>query len=310
MASEIHRRRTGRGLKVTEEIVIKEEMYEEEEDDLPRQFRHLTRHLQTNSPTMNHRVSAYITTQTAMASMARYNEVNRLFSESFPSAAAYQQQLNQSMYMQPLMNSGGAQFSPTSPTIPSPSAQSDSGHPHLPGMDRRISTAATVTSASSSPPALSPGSASLDTPESRHTPRQAPAHNFPAVDSQSQQHTSAFTSQLPNEIKMLGMANIDMNDPMAPYYFGGDSSQYNVFDQEATKTAQPELTYGTPEATNEDTEVHSLHHSNGNTDDILYSPLEDNFGGQFNSFSRIGTPGGGFMADSTWDNLIDFGTEQ
>ena len=110
MASEIHRRRTGRGLKVTEEIVVKEEMYEEEEDDLPRQYKYLTAHLQTNSPAMNNRVNAYITTQAAMATMARYNEVNRLFSESFPSATAYQQQLNRSMYMNPLMNNGDGQF--------------------------------------------------------------------------------------------------------------------------------------------------------------------------------------------------------
>lgn len=311
MASEIHRRRTGRGLKVTEEIVIKEEMYEEEEDDLPRQFRHLTRHLQTNSPTMNHRVSAYITTQAAMASMARYNEVNRLFNESFPSAAAYQQQLNQSIYMAPLMTNT-VQFSPTSPSMPSPAAaQTEAGASHFPGMDRRISTATTATTGSLTPPALSPGSGTMDTPESRHTPRQSSASMFPSLESQTQQHTSAFTSELPNEIKMLGMANIDMTDPMAPYYFGGDPSSYNPFGQQSSKPAQPELTLEKPEPKGEEKEeVGSPLESHDQADDFLYSPMDATFNGHFDNFGQLSTSGAGFMAESAWDNLIDFGSEQ
>lgn len=311
MASEIHRRRTGRGLKVTEEIVIKEEMYEEEEDDLPRQFRHLTRHLQTNSPSMNHRVSAYITTQAAMASMARYNEVNRLFSESFPSAAAYQQQLNNSMYMAPLMGNNG-QFSPTSPTMPSPSAQTDGT---FSGMDRRISSANTATTSSSTPPALSPASHTMDTPDSRNTPRQSSAHLFPPLDSQSQQqqHTSSFTSELPNEIKMLGMANVDMNDPMAPWFFGGDPSSFNTnfFGQQPSKSSQPALTLEKTEPYPETSDNVSPTDTNHVTDDMLYSPVDGNFNSQFDNYSRMGTPSAaGFGADAAWDNLIDFGSEQ
>ncbi|KAH8195214.1 hypothetical protein TruAng_010632 [Truncatella angustata] len=306
MASEIHRRRTGRGLKVTEEIVIKEEMYEEEEDDLPRQFRHLTRHLQTNSPSMNHRVSAYITTQAAMASMARYNEVNRLFNESFPTAAAYQQQLNNSIYMTPLMTNN-TQFSPTSPTISSPT-HTDGGHSQYRGMDRRISSA---TTSNSTPPALSPASVTMDTPESRPTPRQNNAmHTFSTIESQQQRPTSAFTSELPNEIKLLGMANVDMNDPMAPYYFGGDPSALNnMFSHRADESVQPELTLDKPEPLHDDSDITSPYESN--VDDILYSPMENTFTGQFDNFnSRMGTPAGGYMGDATWDNLIDFGAEQ
>ena len=37
-ASEIHKRRTGRSLRVTEQDVMNEEMYEEEEDSLPMQY--------------------------------------------------------------------------------------------------------------------------------------------------------------------------------------------------------------------------------------------------------------------------------
>src|ERR1019366_8143854 len=52
-ASEIHKRRTGRSLRVTEEDVRNEEMYEEEDDDLPLQYRHLTAHLRTGNPDFN-----------------------------------------------------------------------------------------------------------------------------------------------------------------------------------------------------------------------------------------------------------------
>lgn len=40
-ASEIHKKRTGRSLRVTEQDVINEEMYEEEDDDLPWQYRRM-----------------------------------------------------------------------------------------------------------------------------------------------------------------------------------------------------------------------------------------------------------------------------
>ncbi|KIX06809.1 uncharacterized protein Z518_04785 [Rhinocladiella mackenziei CBS 650.93] len=46
-ASEIHQRRTGRSLRVTEQDIINEEMYEEEDDDLPLPYHRLTTHLQT-----------------------------------------------------------------------------------------------------------------------------------------------------------------------------------------------------------------------------------------------------------------------
>ncbi|KAJ9611111.1 hypothetical protein H2200_004294 [Cladophialophora chaetospira] len=67
-ASEIHKRRTGRSLRVTEQDVINEEMYEEEDDDLPLQYRRLTAHLQTGSADFNRRLAAYLTNQVAMRS--------------------------------------------------------------------------------------------------------------------------------------------------------------------------------------------------------------------------------------------------
>ncbi|KAI0127883.1 hypothetical protein BJ170DRAFT_392922 [Xylariales sp. AK1849] len=307
MASEIHRRRTGRGLKVTEEIVIKEEMYEEEEDDLPRQYKYLTAHLQTNSPAMNHRVNAYITTQAAMATMARYNEVNRLFSESFPSAMAYQQQLNQSMFMTPLMNNGNAQYSPTTPAAPSPT---DS---QFATAERRRSSAISAANANvvSSPPPLSPASVTTTTPESRCTPYQTPASTFRQLDPQLQQlqapqpPTSSFTSQLPNEVKL--MANIDMNDPMAPFFFGGNPSSLQMFGQHPDMGNTEHFQKSTPvfDACGQPSSPHDSIEQN---DERIFSPV-DTFGGHFDPFSRMGTPGGG-LTEGTWDSFVDFGSEQ
>ncbi|KFY18846.1 hypothetical protein V493_08307 [Pseudogymnoascus sp. VKM F-4281 (FW-2241)] len=67
-ASEIHKRRTGRSLRVSEEDVINEEMYEEEEDDLPHQYRCLTAHLHSQTTDFNHQLSDYLTNHVAMRS--------------------------------------------------------------------------------------------------------------------------------------------------------------------------------------------------------------------------------------------------
>lgn len=89
-ASEIHKRRTGRSLRVTEQDVINEEMYEEEDDDLPLQYRRLTAHLNTNSPDFNRRLAAYLTNHVAMR-----NALDQAISTS------YQQQNNGPAQMWP-----------------------------------------------------------------------------------------------------------------------------------------------------------------------------------------------------------------
>ncbi|KAL1305984.1 hypothetical protein AAFC00_004119 [Neodothiora populina] len=65
-ASEIHKRRTGRSLRVTEQDVVNEEMYEEEDDDFPMQYRRLTAHLQTTNADFDRRLAAYLTNHVAM----------------------------------------------------------------------------------------------------------------------------------------------------------------------------------------------------------------------------------------------------
>lgn len=62
-ASEIHKKRTGRALRVTEQDVLNEEMYEEEDDDLPFAYRRMTAHMQIDDPEFHRKFQAYMATQ-------------------------------------------------------------------------------------------------------------------------------------------------------------------------------------------------------------------------------------------------------
>ncbi|KAF2260975.1 hypothetical protein CC78DRAFT_380543 [Lojkania enalia] len=90
-ASEIHKKRTGRGLRVTEQDVANEEMYEEEEEDMPTQFQRLSAHFHTNSLLFNRKLSDYIATQTAVRNqfLQQYSALPlQGFGQQFPSNLA------------------------------------------------------------------------------------------------------------------------------------------------------------------------------------------------------------------------------
>ncbi|EPS45412.1 hypothetical protein H072_564 [Dactylellina haptotyla CBS 200.50] len=61
-ASEIHRRRTGRGLVVSEEEVLSDAMYDEEPDDSPLPYRQFTQRLLANDREWNHRLASHLAT--------------------------------------------------------------------------------------------------------------------------------------------------------------------------------------------------------------------------------------------------------
>jgi hypothetical protein len=65
-ASEVHKKRTGRALRVTQEDVENEEMYEEEDGDLQMNFRNLAAQWYANSPEFNRKLHAYLASQSAM----------------------------------------------------------------------------------------------------------------------------------------------------------------------------------------------------------------------------------------------------
>ncbi|KAF1956656.1 hypothetical protein CC80DRAFT_62601 [Byssothecium circinans] len=121
-ASEIHKKRTGRALRVTEQDVVNEEMYEEEDDDLPTQYQRLNAHLQTSSWLFNRKLHDYIATQHGVRNM--------FLLQQFPGHALpqYGSQV-QSNGQIPMMNQTmqhPQNFTPASPAFTQPS------HPYSP----------------------------------------------------------------------------------------------------------------------------------------------------------------------------------
>ena len=232
---------------MTEQDVINEEMYEEEDDDLPLQYRRLTAHLQTNSVDFNRRLAAYLTNQVAVRS-AMEQMVNNPYNQS-----PYPIHPQQAMYNSPIMNQHVAQ-SPNSvySSRPYPS-------PHQPGFrqthvraysvaapneissnavgwqslsmpsdtlgGRRMSTPAKIPS--------SPGSRSADVngikpdPDYQRQMQSATAvqsahlaGNFPPV----WQDMGPFTTSLPPEAQQLLGPGLDPNDPFTSVLMAGSEN--------------------------------------------------------------------------------------
>lgn len=108
MASEIHKKRTGKGFRISEEIVLKEEMYEEEDDDLPRSYRLLGGRMQTSSARMNNKLENFVSNKLTMTSLLaktnddwRENEINKLFEQSFGKITSAMQRPQQQQPQQP-----------------------------------------------------------------------------------------------------------------------------------------------------------------------------------------------------------------
>ncbi|KAL8713868.1 MAG: hypothetical protein Q9220_002013 [cf. Caloplaca sp. 1 TL-2023] len=257
-ASEIHKRRTGRSLRVTEQDVVNEEMYEEEDDDLPFQYRRLTAHLQTSSTDFNRKLSAYLTNHVAMRS-ALDQAITSSYAQQYPNAPQFAH------------NQPGAYPGPFMPQgmTPAPSPQSYI-QPPFPQMNpvsfrpssvRPISTVGQqspttyVQSPSTSSPvdASDPRRASVQSksasPTAVRTPQSMPARSSPpqAVPYQSRQGsdashapsasqsqhipptpTSLYTPQdlgplsttLPPESQMLLGSALDPKDPMTSMLMG------------------------------------------------------------------------------------------
>jgi hypothetical protein len=129
-ASEIHKKRTGRRLRVTEQDVMNEEMYEEEDEDLPAQYRRLTAHLQTGSADFNRRFHAYILAHAG----TRASQFPELFQNASPLSGNPSQFLSQnlqqgmssaphSMMMPPQMMPQSPSYWP--PTFPTSNVQAE-----------------------------------------------------------------------------------------------------------------------------------------------------------------------------------------
>ena len=207
-ASEIHKRRTGRSLRVTEQDVVNEEMYEEEDDDLPLQYRRLTAHLQTGSADFNRRLAAYLTNHVAMRS-ALDQAITNSYAQQYPNAPQFvhnqrtmfpsplmphnianmptmmQQSQQQQQQQQSMQNNKAPSVQPLShpyrqSPYPMPARSGYRTHPHNRSMS--ISTLHEVPGFVQSFPTKSP-SAGGSTPESRTTSLEHRSMSLPAASS-------------------------------------------------------------------------------------------------------------------------------
>ncbi|KAJ4321913.1 hypothetical protein N0V84_005079 [Fusarium piperis] len=228
-ASDIHKKRTGKAFRITEEIVMKEEMYEEEDDDFPRSYRLLNPHMQTANPELNARVDAYLSNRVAMSKLLsatdtdwRNNEINTTFDQFFPNAtqqvrAASRQWSTQSLPMQQQT----VQSPVVGPRVPSASEQAFNPQfqsiNYRQGNNERNPSAAGLSPTEArndgtmSPPALTPGSMSHPaTPRSRHGSTFGATQTHGAMRGFNPE-SSAFTPELPADVRMflggVGLSN-------------------------------------------------------------------------------------------------------
>ena len=157
-------------------------MYEEEDDDLPSQYRRLTAHLQTGSVDFNRRLAAYLTNHVAMRS-ALDQAIHNSYAQQFPEAPQFAH--NQALFPSPFAANelGGNPFeAQLSPQAESPTQQS---HPYRqspyvatarPSQDRSASLQDTTSFESNL--SASAGNASLF---SRRMSMPAESNSSPAV---------------------------------------------------------------------------------------------------------------------------------
>ena len=101
-------------------------MYEEEDDDLPLQYRRLTAHLQTGSADFNRRLAAYLTNHVAMRS-ALDQAINDSYAQQFPNAPNFAH--NQfSPFPSPIVTQGLPMAPPGS--VPQSAPPVSTSHPH------------------------------------------------------------------------------------------------------------------------------------------------------------------------------------
>lgn len=93
-------------------------MYEEEDDDLPMQYRRLTAHLQTGSADFNRRLSAYLTNHVAMRS-ALDQAITNSYAQQYPNAPQFAHN-HHSLYPSPFMAHNVPQQQSPQPYIQSP----------------------------------------------------------------------------------------------------------------------------------------------------------------------------------------------
>ncbi|RGP64930.1 hypothetical protein FLONG3_9398 [Fusarium longipes] len=299
MASEIHKKRTGKAFRITEEIVMKEEMYEEEDDDFPRSYRLLKSNMQTSSAELNARVDAYLTNRVAMSQLLsateadwRNNEINQTFAQFFPQAQRQAQSLSHrwstpgysvtqpqsNRVSSPLEQHFDPNFQPVNYAQQQPTRHDERSH-SMSG----LSPTESRSDAPLSPPVLTPGSGTHpETPQSRCASTFGNVQQPPMMDFNHE--GSAFTTELPAEAKML-MGGIGINDSFSPALYGEHHSW----------GAQQPFSYGDTKFSIKEEETDT---STGETYPDIIDPMCWNNG-------EYPTPTKNYPEEPSWDTFID-----
>ncbi|KAF1977194.1 hypothetical protein BU23DRAFT_453730 [Bimuria novae-zelandiae CBS 107.79] len=247
-ASEIHKKRTGRALRVTEQDVVNEEMYEEEDDDLPTQYQRLNAHLQTSSWLFNRKLQDYIATQQGVRNM--------FLNQQFPGHQMQPfGQFQPSTGQVPMLNGGMLP-----PQVFSPSAQDFTQHqqpyspqglqhpqqgyrrapytiPQRPQLHQRAASIATPQLMTDFAPVNQPGSTAT-TPRSEHSRRMSlPPH---ALDTATQQsHDGQTRPSLSRQSTAQTVQQQSASPPRAPTGTPSASSSGHVTPQQKSEHTSP-----------------------------------------------------------------------
>ena len=211
-------------------------MYEEEDDDLPIQYRRLTAHLQTQSPDFNRRLAAYLTNHVAMRS-ALEDSITSSYAQQYPNAPQFAH--NHSVFQSPLMQQSPMQ-SPTSnqhrsapyPTSGSPNYR---GGPFTHGRSASIATPQELHQQTDPARDVQPQNQANFNRRMSMPPAQptSTGHGNTSQD-QGQQNMlqsdfTPFSTALPMESQMFLGSALDPNDPMTSMLMAGSENmpQYN-----------------------------------------------------------------------------------
>ena len=321
-ASEIHKRRTGRSLRVTEQDVINEEMYEEEDDDLPLHYRRLTAHLQTGSVDFNRRLAAYLTNQVAMRS-AMDQMINNSYAQQYPNAPqfAHNSSNTNNSFPSPMTNNPSLMQSPSSTyrAAPYPSPH----HPNFRQMHMRANSIASPNEftngrhgqSSPVPQGSSTDGRRMSMPTTSHPAIKSPLGTSdikPDPDHQQQtqsastvqtvgagfpplwQDHSMFTTTLPPESQQLLAPALDPNDPFTASLMAG--SEHFM--------SNPQYPWSTLESSKSNSTSSPLPTFNGMSSTLAPSALE------MNTSSYTITSGSSFDATAAPSNGLDFTLSQ
>ena len=231
-------------------------MYEEEDDDLPMQYRRLTAHLQTGNADFNRRLSAYLTNHVAMRS-ALEQSISNSYAQQYPNAPQF---AHQAMFPSPMLahqtqNQQQMMQPPQSPTMyrqapyPSP-RQQQQGFQSTHQRSASIATPADLSASAHSPlvsndtrrlsmptvPVNAGSSNQTPTSDSAGTPKPKPSfphgsfsqqfNQFPSYDMSpfNNNDFSNFSTALPAESQGLLGSTMNMNDPLSQMMMQGSNA--------------------------------------------------------------------------------------